>query len=194
MKSIYFLFLIFSFRVLIAQESEQVALNFYAKEFKDDNKGKRIRYDGKITQLENRYANSTVLGFYDCKSNVEHYKKIETDAFDVWEKVYEDLESTHLEFEAFEGNLTVPKGLVYRKNLRDSSVYRKFVDYYLHKVWYWVFPEKYNVIVYPAVKYKDFSFVEIHIDKKDGEYGRIFYVKLNENSEVLDSCESAWIQ
>lgn len=194
MKSIYFLFLIFSFSVLIAQESEQMALNFYAKEFKDDNKGMRIRYDGKITQLENRYANSTVLGFYDCKSNVAHRNKIKGDAFEIWKKIYGELESTHLEFEAFEGNLTVPKELVYRKNLRDSSVYRKFFDYYLNKAWYWVFPEKYNVMVFPAVKYKGFSFVEIHIDKKDGEYGTIFYVKLNENSEVLDSCELAWIQ
>ena len=194
MKFIYFLFLISSLRVLTAQEAEQIALNFYAEESKDDNKGMRIRYDGKITPLKNIYANSTVLGYYDCQWNVEHYKKIEGDAFDVWEKVYKELKSAHLEFEEFEGNLMVPKELIYRKKLRDSSIYRSIPDYYLQKVWYWVFPEKFNVKVLPAVKYKDFSFVEIQVDKKDGEYGRIFYVKLNENLEVLDSCESGWIQ
>lgn len=179
--------------MIFAQKAEQIAVNYYAEKFADENKNIRIRYDGKITNYDDKYAKEIILDFYDCKIQ-ENYKVLNSNSFEEWESMYQQLKDKKIMYEKFEGDIKIPKNFVARRKLKYSSIYRGLISYYLNKSWYWIFPEKYNFSLQPSVKYNGFYYVELSIAKKDGEYGDIFYVKMNEELKIVGSCKSSWIQ
>lgn len=192
-KRFYFLVCLLPGSMILAQKAEQIAVDYYAEEFADENKNIRIRYDGKITNCDNKYAKDVILDFYDCKIQ-EDYRVFNSKSFEEWEFISQQLKDKKIEYEKFEGDIKIPKNFVARSKLKHSSIYRSSISYYLNKGWYYIFPEKYNFSLEPSVKNNGFYYVKLSIAKKDREYGNIFYIKLNEELKIVESCKSGWIQ
>ena len=61
------IFLIFNASICLGQNPEQVAVDFYAQKFSKENKGKRIRFDGKIKSYGEKQAGIIIRTFHYCK-------------------------------------------------------------------------------------------------------------------------------
>jgi hypothetical protein len=57
-----------------------------------------------------------------------------------------------------------------------------------------VFGEPFNVFFFRHIKFEGNYYTMIEVVKKDGEYSRQLWFKLNDKGEVLDWCEGGWIQ
>jgi hypothetical protein len=57
-----------------------------------------------------------------------------------------------------------------------------------------MFGEPFNVYFFRHIGFEGHYYTRIDIIKKDGEYGRQLWFKLNDSGEVLDWCEDGWIQ
>lgn len=57
-----------------------------------------------------------------------------------------------------------------------------------------LFGEPFNVYFLRNIGFEGHYYTMINIIKKDGEYGRQLWFKLNDSGEVLDWCEDGWIQ
>lgn len=54
--------------------------------------------------------------------------------------------------------------------------------------------EPFNIYFFRCIEFEGSYYARIDIIKKDGEYGRQLWFKLNDRGEVLDWCENGWIQ
>ena len=57
-----------------------------------------------------------------------------------------------------------------------------------------IFREPFNVYFFRHIGFEGHYYTRIDLIKKDGEYGRQLWFKLNGSGEVLDWCEGGWIQ
>lgn len=57
-----------------------------------------------------------------------------------------------------------------------------------------LFGEPFNVYFFRNIGFKGHYYTMIEVIKKDGEYSRQLWFKLNDKEEVLGWCESGWIQ
>jgi hypothetical protein len=57
-----------------------------------------------------------------------------------------------------------------------------------------LFGEPFNVYFFRYIEFEGHFYTMINIIKKDGEYGRQLWFKLNDRGEILDWCEDGWVQ
>jgi hypothetical protein len=54
--------------------------------------------------------------------------------------------------------------------------------------------KRYNLSIRQSLKFANFNWVEILLDKSDYEYGHVFYLKMDDEGKVIDWSDSYWIQ
>ena len=188
--------LIFKISICLAQNPEQVAVDFYAQMFSDENKGKRIKFDGKIKSYGNEQAENIISTFHYCKigKRNQNNDSIKIDFSEI-DKINDQLKKVEIEFEKhYPEKLKIPDNFKYRKKLKYQKLRGGFINFYADKIWHWIFPYKFNFAIEPAVKFNGFYYVRMAIDKNDSEYGSNVIVKMTEKLKVIDWCKESWIQ
>jgi hypothetical protein len=182
--------------ICFAQNPEQIAVDFYAQKFSKENKEKRIRFDGKIKNYGNELAEGIIISFYRCKTRKTNANNDSiTVAISDIKKYIDQIQEVDIEFQNnYPEKLKIPDNFKYRKNLKYKKLHGGFIHYYSDKFWHWIFPYKYNFTVEPAVKFNDFYYVRLALDKNDSEYGSLITVKITNELKVIDWCEEWWIQ
>ena len=195
-KTVLTILLIFGISICFGQSPEQVAIDFYAKKFSKENKGNRIRFDGKVKIYEEKQAKIIISKFYYCKIKKKSFKndsiKINYSNID---KIHEQLKKIKIVFEKSNSEkLEIPDNFKYRKKLKFKNFKGSFLKFYTNKIWHWFFPYKFNFAIEPAVKLNEFYYVRMTIVKNDSEYGSEIIVKISKDLKVVDWCEEYWIQ
>ena len=181
------------------QSTEQAALDHFAREILPREGKSRVYFAGVITVIDSNSAwlsKQVVESFYYCKLS-RH--RSSNEAFRSGNQPNPWPPPTHYVYDSIDiagtdkTTLDIPKGIKYRPNL---SYYRlgTWQANGVQRVWSYLFGEKYNLDVGPAIAYEDHRFVLIKMNRPDLEYGHNFYLLLDSDYTVVDVCSTAWIQ
>lgn len=194
-----FLLVFLSGQFVFAQRPEQIALNFYAENIFSEVKKTKVHYDGMVNPIDEKYyelAEMVISKFYYCKSDP---RGINNEHIIIPKEKYisEISEIGKYEFKNRNKNdelLIVPKSIKSKHNLKYKKLRGSSISFYAEKIWHTFFPVKYNLTVEPYISYKNHSYVMLRASKRDFEYGKWYFIKIDNKNNVVDWCEIAWIQ
>jgi len=197
MKSILILIL-FANQIVIGQSFEQIALDFYASEILDNQKNKKVFFDGIINPIDSQYqelSEFVIERFYYCKADprgVNNDKiKVKTEE---WTSICKQVK-----IDIFEPLIQNSEKLIIKNPIRKRKKlkYKKLrggIHFIAERFWHSIFPVKYNLTVEPVISYKEYYYVWLRESKRDFEYGNWFFIKISKDKIVEDWCEVSWIQ
>ncbi|MEC5395865.1 hypothetical protein [Bergeyella sp. RCAD1439] len=182
------LFTIFS--NFLFSQTEQKSLDFFAQEILPKLKKTKVFFDGKIIEksiYENILKNEdeetiieNILWDYSlCKKDQSKFN------FD-----FKQISKIANVQKSIATNISIPKNINYRKELTIKKRKAGKLRFKINKL----FTQKYNLKVSPSIQIAENTFLtRIFMTKQNYEYGNNYDI-IVKNEEVIDWCNSYWIQ
>ena len=171
-------------------QTEQISLDFFAKELLPKIKKVKVFYNGKVI---NKSDYEKTIKNEDDETIIENI---------IWEysMCRKDSKKFNFDFKEITKNanvnnstakvLIIPKNIFYKKELVTKELKSGKLRYKLKKL----FAQKYNIKVSPSIQIAEDTYLtRIFMTKQDYAHGNNFDI-IVKNGKVLDWCNSYWIQ
>jgi len=171
---------------------EEKALDYYIKNIHD--KRDKLKSTGKIEIFASNHAGYVISQFIVCKTRQVKKDTTQTKFY------YNELKRVGYEANGELDTVNLKDLTVKLKDPIKKVERLKFKKLRGGLIGLWrqltnkLFGEPFNVHFFRHVMYEGDFYTLISIVKKDGEYGRELWFRLNDKGEVLDWCEGGWIQ
>ena len=179
---------------------EQLALDFYCENILEIKNGQSVYYDESIQEIDSSYqelGQFILERYYYCKRLKRGLNNTEIIIDDgIYERElkavreYDFQRSLDQQVRLLNGRRPLKK----RRNLKYTDLTRTRLGFVFEEIWHSIFPEKFNLVIEPAVHYEGDSYVLLRVNKRDFECWYFYIIVLRASGEVKDWCEEYWVQ
>jgi len=179
----------------MAQQYEQLAIDFYHDNILPSKNKTKILYDGKIMAIDTNYTKAgkfAIEEFYWCKTD----PRGETNKLIIYD-IDPDALPEEIDFITLTDTsqkLNTPKRFKKRNKLTSTNL-KSGLGFHIERIGQFLFPTKFNLFVHPAFQYNESIYIWLSLTKRDSEYGQWFITEIDiKNQKIKDWCEISWVQ